>query len=80
MGRGQNKPSAAKRLSAEARSFINGKSDKVTLHLDPTKIPKGPEYALQRAKGGGVHGKVGRDKHRAERKATRQALRSGLDD
>jgi hypothetical protein len=79
MGRGQRaqpKASRTKRHSAEAREFINGTSDKVTISIDPRKVPKGPEHVLSRGKGTGVMGKTGKSKHRADRKAARQALRS----
>jgi hypothetical protein len=63
-----------KKLTPEQKAFINGKTESVSLPVDVTKIPKGPGYVLQRP-GSGVHGKSGRAKNRAERKAAKQSLR-----
>ena len=70
MGRAQGNSSAARgsskrRQSAQVRAFIAGKSDKVVLETGP--IPLGAEWALAQRRGGGAHGKSGRDAHKANR-------------
>jgi len=65
-----------RKQSAEARAFINGTADKVTLRPRTIKTALGPEYVLSRGSGTGAHGKVGRARNRAERKSARQQLRA----
>jgi hypothetical protein len=60
---------------AAARAFINGTSEKVTLHPRDMKVALGPEHVLGRGSGSGAHGKSGSSRHRADRQSVRQQLR-----
>jgi hypothetical protein len=81
MGRGANKVHASKRggrrtrVSADARAFINGTAESVSIRAADLKVALGPEHVLARG-GSGAHGKVGRARTRAERAHARKSLRS----